>query len=147
MTARDIERGVERTLEEVSEALKAGETPVGCCVLDQDGTILSSGHNTTESEGSLLSHAEMNALFKALRTPGKKRLQGASLIVTLEPCLMCLGACIKAGISNVYYMVASPESGAFTRFGIQSEVMEHRIEDHGQCRVLGEFFAKLRQGE
>lgn len=145
MTSKDIENGIERALAEVDLALQSGETPVGCALVDSDGSILASAHNTTESDGDVLSHAEMNALQTALSLPDRKRLTGVSLIVTLEPCLMCLGACIKAGIESVYYMVSSPDSGAFTRYGIQSEIEEHRIPDRGQCQVLSRFFSSLRK--
>lgn len=88
------------------------EIPVGCVVVDADGTVIGRGGNRREQTGSALGHAEMMAIEEACRARGDWRLDDCSLYVTLEPCPMCAGAMINARIAHVYYGASDREMGA-----------------------------------
>ena len=144
MRASDLESGIRLAKIKAREALDRGEIPVGAVVLDASGNLVSSASNRVEELQDQLAHAEVLCISEASKkTPGK-RLNGYSLIVTLEPCLMCLGAAIDAGISRVYYLVDSPDSGAFSKFRVKSRIEEHRLDDHEAKGLLKSFFKTLR---
>ena len=144
MRASDLESGIRLAKIKAREALDRGEIPVGAVVLDASGSLVSSASNRVEELQDQLAHAEVLCISEASKkTPGK-RLSGYSLIVTLEPCLMCLGAAIDAGISRVYYLVDSPDSGAFSKYGVKSRIEEHRLDDPEAKELLRSFFKTLR---
>ncbi len=145
MTNTDLNRAIECALTAARKALAAGEIPVGACVMTADGTILASAGNRCEQDGTQLGHAELYCLDEASRkTPGR-RLNDCALVVTLEPCLMCLGAALNAGISRVYYLVSSPDSGAFTRYDVHARIEEHHLESDEAQKLLTDFFKTLRK--
>ena len=94
----DHEYYMDRALELAREALAAGEVPVGCVIVWEDGTIVGEGRNRREEDGDALGHAELAAIRMACDTVGGWRLQKATLYVTLEPCPMCAGAILNARI-------------------------------------------------
>ena len=85
---------------EALKALSKGEVPVGCVMVYQ-GKILASSHNKMEVMSSVIFHAELQCIQEAEKKLGSWRLDGCSMYVTLEPCLMCLGAIINARVSRV----------------------------------------------
>ncbi len=98
-------------LEQARQAVSLGEVPVGAVLLDADGRLLSVGANRTVCDHDPTQHAEIVALRAATRKVGNYRLPGASLFVTLEPCMMCLGALMHARLSRVVWAAADPKTG------------------------------------
>ncbi len=134
------------------EAAAAGEVPVGC-VVELDGKTIGRGQNRTRRDSDPTAHAEMVALREAAAYRGDARLEGARLFVTVEPCLMCLGAILLARISEVYYGNVELKFGAVTsRFSLGGherlrKVTFRRGLRQEECRVLlSDFFADLRKG-
>ncbi|SFJ74237.1 tRNA-adenosine deaminase [Desulfomicrobium apsheronum] len=88
-----------------------GDVPVGAVVIDGSGQILGRGENRTIFENDPTAHAEILALREACAKVGNHRLTDAVLVVTLEPCIMCLGAVIQARLAGVVYAAADPKAG------------------------------------
>lgn len=93
-------------------AWQAGEVPVGAIVVDADGNVIGRGHNRVIADSDPTAHAEIVALREAARAVGNYRLPGASLYVTLEPCVMCVGAMLHARLARIVYGAADPKTGA-----------------------------------
>ncbi|WP_445819200.1 tRNA adenosine(34) deaminase TadA [Alcaligenes sp. SDU_A2] len=98
-------------LEQAGRAARSGEVPVGAVLLDADGRLLSVGANRTICDHDATQHAEIVALRAATAQAGNYRLPGASLFVTLEPCMMCLGALLHARVARVVWGAADPKTG------------------------------------
>ncbi|TAN22812.1 MAG: nucleoside deaminase [Acidobacteria bacterium] len=103
----------------MTEALKlaraaelAGEVPVGAIVVSEGGVILGRGYNRTLLDVDPTAHAELVALREAAWRAGNHRLNGATVYVTIEPCVMCVGALIQARIARLVYGAPEPKSGA-----------------------------------
>src|SRR6266849_3130668 len=98
-------------LEEAGRARDAGEVPIGAVVVI-DGAVVGRGFNQPISSGDPTAHAEIVAIREAARQLGNYRLTGAILCVTIEPCLMCVGALVHARIGTLVYGASEPRSGA-----------------------------------
>lgn len=98
-------------LDEARMALEADEVPIGAVVVSPRGMVIGRGHNLTESLCDVSAHAEMQALTAAAATLGGKYLQGCTLYVTVEPCLMCAGAIGWAQVGRVVYGASDPKRG------------------------------------
>lgn len=144
MDKNDLNRAIAAVKEETALALVAKETPVGAVVLAPDGTIAARSHNETARTGSPLAHAEFLALNQAAENLGGHWLGGYSLIVSLEPCLMCFGAALNVGIGEIYYLARSPLDGAFSKYHLQCKTKEHFLPDDEEAQRLKAFFAHLR---
>ncbi len=103
---------MERALEEAELALQGGDVPVGALVLDPGGELLAAGHNEREAGGDPTAHAEILALRRAAAKRGEWRLTGCTLVVTLEPCVMCAGALVQSRIARVVYGARDEKAGA-----------------------------------
>jgi tRNA(adenine34) deaminase len=99
-------------LDEAGAAFDAGEVPVGAVVVDPLGEVVGSGRNRREDDGDPTAHAEMLALRVAARTVGTWRLEGCTLVSTLEPCPMCAGGAIAARVARVVFGAWDPKMGA-----------------------------------
>jgi tRNA(adenine34) deaminase len=99
-------------LAEARAALQTGDVPVGAVILDASGTVIARGRNRREADGDPTAHAEIVAIRAAARAVGEWRLDGLTLIVTLEPCTMCAGAITAARLSRVVFGAADPRAGA-----------------------------------
>ena len=97
-------------LQEAEEALRCDEIPVGCVIVSE-GRILGRGHNLTETLQDVTAHAEMQAITAAAGMLGGKYLQGCTLYVTVEPCVMCAGAIGWAQISRIVYGAPDDKRG------------------------------------
>ncbi|MEV6331299.1 tRNA adenosine(34) deaminase TadA [Streptomyces sp. NPDC051909] len=93
-------------------AAAAGDVPVGAVVLSPDGTVLARGHNEREAIGDPTAHAEILALRRAAAATGEWRLTGCTLVVTLEPCVMCAGALVQARVERVVFGAFDEKAGA-----------------------------------
>ncbi len=98
-------------LKEARKAAKRNEVPVGA-VITHNGAVVSRGHNRREEEADPTSHAEMTAIKKAAKRLKTWRLTGTTLFVTLEPCIMCMGAILQARIPRVVFASFDPKAGA-----------------------------------
>ncbi len=99
-------------LAEAAAAAGAGDVPVGAVVLDAAGSVVARGRNRRETDGDPTAHAEIIAIRDAARAAGSWRLDGLTLVVTLEPCTMCAGAITEARLSRLVYGAADPRAGA-----------------------------------
>jgi len=117
------------------------EIPIVCVILDESGNRMSLGLNRVEEDGCLTSHAEINAINKVK----KNNFKGCTIIVNLEPCLMCLGAIITNGFSDLYYLVRNNVSGGITKYDIHSNLVDHYLDDKDEEEKLKYFFKKMRE--
>jgi tRNA(adenine34) deaminase len=138
-------------LEEARRARDAGEVPIGA-VVALDGAIVGRGFNQPISSGDPTAHAEIVAIRDAARRTGNYRLTGAVLCVTIEPCLMCVGALVHARIGTLVYGAAEPKSGAVqsTVRGGELPGLNHRFEvvagvQEDACRELVQAFFRSRR--
>ncbi|NJB66705.1 tRNA(adenine34) deaminase [Desulfobaculum xiamenense] len=106
------EQLMERALVLAHHAADSGEVPVGALIIGPDGDILAEASNAPITRNDPSAHAEMQALRIAAEKIGNYRLNGCTVVVTLEPCLMCLGAFIHARIAGLVFGAADPKSGA-----------------------------------
>ena len=97
-------------LEQAQAARDAGEIPVGAVIARGD-EVIALGHNRRELDGDPTAHAEVVAIRAAAKRLGGRRLSGCTLYVTLEPCPMCAGAIVMAGLQRVVYGAADPKQG------------------------------------
>ena len=98
-----------------ADAAVRGEVPVVSVVLDRSGAVLASGGNEREMTGDVAAHAEIVAMRRAAEALGQGwRLPGCTLVVTLEPCVMCAGAIVAARLERVVYGAFDPKAGAVT---------------------------------
>jgi tRNA(adenine34) deaminase len=99
-------------LDEARAALETGDVPIGAVVVDAEGTVLGRGRNVREARTDPTGHAEVVALREAAAARGEWRLDGCTLVVTLEPCTMCAGASVLARVDRVVYGADDPKAGA-----------------------------------
>lgn len=148
MTDEDFMREALRLAE---LAAQAGEVPVGAVVV-KDGAIIGRGSNAPISRHDPTAHAEIAALRDAAQRVGNYRLVGCELYVTLEPCVMCVGAMFHARVARVVYGARDPKTGAAgSVFNLFSETrLNHHARIEGgvlaqECgKVLSDFFAARR---
>lgn len=99
-------------LAQAEAALVVGEVPVGAVVVAADGEVIGTGHNRTILDADPTAHAEIVALRQAAKHMANYRLPGVSLYVTLEPCVMCMGAMLHARLARVLFGATDPKTGA-----------------------------------
>jgi tRNA(adenine34) deaminase len=116
-------------LEEARATAQAGEVPIGA-ILVHEGKVLARAGNRTIRDNDPTAHAEIVTLRAAARTLQNYRLTGATLYVTLEPCVMCAGAIIQARVARLVYGAAEPKGGAVhSCFELLSEDrLNHQVE-------------------
>jgi tRNA(adenine34) deaminase len=107
-----FEPAMRAALAEAEAAAADGDVPVGAVVLDEAGVIVARGRNRREADGDPTAHAEIVAIREAARAAGGWRLDGLTLVVTLEPCTMCAGAITAARLGRLVYGAADARAGA-----------------------------------
>ena len=133
-------------------ALPGGDVPIGAVVLDAHGTVIGEGFNRREVDADPTAHAEVLALRAAARELGQWRLEGCTLVVTLEPCTMCAGAIVLSRVDRVVFGAFDPKAGAVGSLWdvVRDPRLNHRPEVVAgvlaeECgRVLREFFETHR---
>lgn len=151
MTAAD-RLAMQRALELAAEAATAAEIPVGAVVLDADGRVVAEGRNTREATHDPTGHAEIEAIRAAASARGSWNLDGCTLVVTLEPCVMCAGAILQARIGRVVFGAWDDKAGAA---GSMYDVLRDRrlpyraeviggVDDHASIALLRAFFEDRR---
>ncbi|MBT2495152.1 nucleoside deaminase [Microbacterium sp. ISL-59] len=111
MTAAD-DLAMGHALELAAEAAAASEIPVGAVILDPAGRLIAEGRNTREATNDPTGHAEVEALRRAAASVGSWNLEGHTLVVTLEPCIMCAGAILQARVGRVVFGAWDDKAGA-----------------------------------
>jgi tRNA(adenine34) deaminase len=140
-------------LEEARTALDTDDVPIGAVVLAADGRVLARGRNEREATGDPVAHAEIVALRAAAAVVGDGwRLDGCTLVVTLEPCTMCAGAAVLARVARVVYGATDSKAGAVgslwdvvrdRRLNHRPEVVSGVLADDSSALLL-RFFAERR---
>jgi tRNA(adenine34) deaminase len=139
-------------IEQAQLAQSVGEVPIGA-VLVLDGTVLARAFNQPISAVDPTAHAEVLALRDAARVIGNYRLTGATVYVTVEPCLMCVGALVHARVLEVVYGTVEPRTGALVSAvpALDTPGLNHRFAVTGgvleeECRsLMQEFFRERRR--
>jgi tRNA(adenine34) deaminase len=148
----DQTRAMEMALAEAVRAIEHDDVPIGAVLLDPNGALVAADHNRREELADVTAHAEMLVLSARSRETGDWRLEGHTLVVTLEPCAMCAMAAVWARIKTIVFGAADPKAGAVTSlYNIpQDERLNHRcevvggVESAASAALLGEFFAARR---
>ncbi|GAA3633106.1 hypothetical protein GCM10022223_59330 [Kineosporia mesophila] len=148
----ELEAWMGLALEEAALAPATGDVPVGAVVVDRAGRVVGRGRNEREAVQDPTAHAELLALRQAAAATGSWRLDGATLVVTLEPCAMCAGAIVLARVSRVVLGAWDPKAGATgsTRDIVRDARLNHWVEVVGGVRggeaagLLTNFFAERR---
>ncbi|HSE55813.1 MAG TPA: tRNA adenosine(34) deaminase TadA [Nocardioidaceae bacterium] len=139
-------------LEEARAALATGDVPIGAVVLDPDGMVIGRGRNEREACADPTAHAEVVALREAATARGEWRLDGCTLVVTLEPCTMCAGAIVLARVDRLVFGAFDEKAGAVgslwdvvrdRRLNHRPEVIPEVLAEESSA-LLWEFFANHR---
>ncbi|MCP1314838.1 MULTISPECIES: tRNA adenosine(34) deaminase TadA [unclassified Halomonas] len=149
---RSDEFYMHRALDQAHLAAAAGEVPVGAVVVDPEGEIIGAAHNAPVERCDPSAHAEVRALREAGRALGNYRLDGCTLYVTLEPCMMCAGAMIHARIKRLVYAAAEPRTGMVESKAnlLAQPWFNHRVDIEAgvlapaSSKLLKAFFARRR---
>ncbi|WP_125777940.1 nucleoside deaminase [Antribacter gilvus] len=139
-------------LDEARRAVGTGDVPVGAVVLDRAGRVVGVGRNEREATGDPTAHAEVLALRAAARHTGEWRLEGCTLVVTLEPCAMCAGALLLSRVTRLVLGAWDPKAGATGSVWdlVRDRRALHEVEVVGGVReaecgaLLREFFEARR---
>lgn len=141
-----------KSLELAAKASQQGDIPVGAVVLNPAGEIVGRGHNTREVDNDPMNHAEIVAMREAANANSSWRLDGHTLVVTLEPCTMCAGATVQARIGRIVFGAFDDKAGAVgslwdvvrdRRLPHRPEVVSGVLAD--ECAaILSEFFKAQR---
>ena len=138
-------------LDEARRARDAGEVPIGAVVVI-DGQVVGRGFNQPISAADPTAHAEIVAMRAAARALGNYRLTDATMYVTIEPCLMCVGAMVHARVGTLVFGAPEPKAGAIVSSCRAHELpaLNHRIEVVGgvledDCRAVIQEFFKTRR--
>ena len=137
------ERWMRVALEEAKASRAHGDVPVGAVVVGPGGALLGRGRNRREEAADPTAHAELEAMRAAAQRLGTWRLDGCTLVVTLEPCAMCAGAAAQARVARLVFGADDPKAGAVTSLWdlVRDPRLPHRVEVHRG--VLGEESAEL----
>ena len=145
---------MEIALKEASLAFEEGEIPVGAVIV-KDGQVIARAHNQRERENNPLYHAEILAIDRASKHLNSWRLDDCDLYVTLEPCIMCISACIQSRLRNIYFGAYDEKGGAVCSIANIPDIprLNHNVFCRGgimeeECsKVLRDFFKNLRNKE
>jgi tRNA(adenine34) deaminase len=148
------ERFMRAAIEQAREAGACGEVPVGAVVVI-DGEVVGSGFNRPIGASDPTAHAEIIALREAGKQVGNYRLTGATLYVTVEPCLMCVGAMVHARVGELVFGTTEPKAGAVvsTQRAHEHPALNHRLAVTGgvleeECReIMQAFFRERRSAD
>jgi tRNA(adenine34) deaminase len=143
---------MDRALALARDAQRDGDVPVGAVVTDASGAVLGEGRNLREVDHDPTAHAEIVALRAAAASVGSWNLDGCTLVVTLEPCLMCAGALLQARVSRLVFGAWDEKAGAAgsmydvvrdRRLPYRAEVVAG-VREHEASALLRDFFDARR---
>jgi tRNA(adenine34) deaminase len=143
---------MQAALDEARAASATSDVPVGAVVLDPDGAVVARGRNRREADADPTGHAEMLALREAAHRSGSWRLDGCTLVVTLEPCTMCAGALVLARVARLVFGAFDDKAGAVGSLWdvVRDRRLNHRPEvvagvlAEESAALLVDFFAARR---
>jgi tRNA(adenine34) deaminase len=152
-TNSDFNWAMGLALDEAHRAFSQDEVPIGAIILGPDGKVLARAHNEKEKDKDPTAHAEIVAIRRATKEVGDWRLCECTLVVTLEPCFMCMGAIAQARVKNLVFGAYDPKGGALSlgqklykdkginhNFSVMGGVM------HYECsQLLSQFFRLKRK--
>jgi tRNA(adenine34) deaminase len=147
MNKEDIEAYMALAYQEALKALEEKETPIGAVLVGPEGEIISSSHNSSLKNTDPLQHAEMNVLKTGYQKLQTKNLSSCTIFITLEPCLMCLGALINSHVKEIYFGAYDPKKGAFSHYLVSPSVGSisiHYLSDQKCGQLLTDFFKTIR---
>lgn len=134
------------------EAGANGEVPIGCVIVDADGSLIARAGNRTITDNDPTAHAEILALRQAAKAIGNYRLTGATVYSTIEPCVMCAGALVNARVKRLVFGAHDLRFGAVeTKFRLcDSDILNHRIDVVSgvlaeECRLLMQEFFRAKR--
>ena len=137
---------------EAQQAAREDEVPVGAVLVSEDATVLAKTHNQTITRCDPTAHAEILAVRSAAEALGNFRLLNTTLYVTIEPCIMCMGALLHARISKIIYGAKDPKWGAAgSCYNLSADPrLNHVIDVEGgvlekECRELIQTFFKAKR--
>ena len=141
-------------LKEAMKAAEEDEVPIGCVIV-KNNKVISRGHNRREIKNDVTSHAEIEAIRKASKKLNDWQLVDCDLYVTIEPCIMCMGAICQSHIKNVYYGSEDPKGGAVVSSIKFTDIknLNHYPNVEGgilkeECsKIVKEFFANKRKNK
>lgn len=142
-------------LDEAKKAYKKGEVPVGCIIV-YNNEVISKAHNTRYKNKSVFDHAEIIAIKKANKKLNSWMLDGTTMYITLEPCLMCAGAIFQSRIKRIVFAADEPKFGSFgSILDVSSNIYKfnHKVEvERGilkeeSSNILKSFFKELRNNK
>ena len=143
-----------QALLEAQQATRQDEVPVGAVLVAQDGTVLAKAHNRTIALCDPTAHAEILALRAASRALGNYRLLNTTLYVTMEPCIMCMGALLQARVARIVFGAKDPKwGGAGSRYNLAANTgLNHTIDVQrglleNECRELIQDFFRAKRLE
>jgi tRNA(adenine34) deaminase len=139
-------------LQEAEKAGQMGEVPVGAVVIAENGEVIAAAHNQIITQVDPTAHAEILALRRAALSANNYRLLNTSMYVTIEPCLMCMGALVHARVKRIVYGAQDPKwgaAGSLYNFA-EDDRLNHRVDIiHGvceeKCRRLMQAFFKAKR--
>ena len=145
------EQAMQVALQQAQLASNSGDVPVGAVVV-HEGHIIAARHNEREATADPTAHAEILVLRDAATALGRWRLNDCTLVVTLEPCVMCAGALINSRIKRLVYATADLKGGATSSlYNVCSDprlnhnpIVKHGVCEHEATLLLKEFFAQKR---
>jgi len=152
MEAKNDAEWMQEALREAHLAFEEGEVPVGAVVVDR-GRLIGRGHNRVENLKDATAHAEIIAIGAASAARGDWRLEGATLYVTVEPCMMCLGAIFLSRVSRLVFGAYDKRAGACggaiplgsSKYMDRELSVSGGVLESGCQELLLEFFSKVRQ--
>jgi tRNA(adenine34) deaminase len=141
-----------QALLEAQQAARQDEVPVGAVLVARDGTVLARAHNQTIALCDPTAHAEILALRAASQAVGNYRLLDTTLYVTIEPCIMCMGALLQARVARILFGAKDPKwGGAGSRYNLAADTsLNHTIDVQGgllenECgELIQDFFRAKR---
>jgi len=149
------EHWMKQALEQAEKAMSLNEVPVGAVLIDANNQLVASAHNQPISQHDPTSHAEINVLRKAALLLKNYRLINTTLYVTLEPCVMCVGAMVHSRIERLVYAASEYKTGAVNS---QFQLLNDKLHNHhiivtsgvleAPCsQMISDFFKRRRQQE
>ena len=139
-------------IEQAKKAGQIGEVPIGAVLVAENGEILSAAHNQTIVQQDPTAHAEILTLRQAAAKLNNYRLLGTTLVVTVEPCLMCMGALVHARVKRLVFGASDPKWGAAgSLYNFAEDIrLNHRVEIingvlEGKCRELMQAFFRAKR--
>lgn len=139
----DVDK-LEVAFEQAKIAYNLDEIPVGCAIFRGD-ELIACGYNEKEEKNDAIRHAELVAISRACRKLGSWRLDDCSLYVTLEPCMMCIGAIMESRIKNIYYGTIRQGVQMYNKTTVEPYVSLNYIKSNKCSEILSDFFKKKRK--